>query len=556
MLVRSQRGINSWSSLKQALKNDFGIVVSSIEIHRTLRNRRKRQGEDFMEYLYSLMEIGKSINLDDTSLIEYFIEGIPDSRAGKANLYQAKTVKDLKEQVKVYEKIKVPVSKSQFVNANKTSSTSSNIASSSSGSSAKKCYNCGDDSHFVRDCPRKKVKCFKCGVEGHRATECATVEKLVKKEKSANMMKTKAAVKPNKRSSLTFKDIWMNGVCVSALIDTGADVCLMRYDTLLMLDLDVKLTKERVCLVGIGDSELTTIGSFSIRIEVDGIWLEMKFHVAKETDLKYALVVIGNNILKDVDLIVTEDGAEFRQKEAGKQLRKVQQLADKHSEKSSDGADAMEHAAEAVELETKVKGEHKQVQKTVSRNSGMQKAVALEHSDYVSGRAAVAEEPREHPPMWNAMEKPYNEGARKSAVISGKSVTVAGENRVVQLMKEFGELCLVGSINEKADVEVNVSHQQVEQADAVKEMVGAYTPLRNFESPVDMKILLIDDNPVFERPRRMSYADRCVVDEQVTQWLAEGIIKSSISNYASPVVLVSKKDGRKRLCCDYRRLNR
>ncbi|XP_050340830.1 uncharacterized protein LOC126767335 [Bactrocera neohumeralis] len=202
-------------------------------------------------------------------------------------------------------------------------------------------------------------------------------------EKNANMMKTKAAVKPNKISSLTFKDIWMNGVCVSALIDTGADVCLMRYDTLLMLDLDVKLTKERVCLVGIGDSELTTIGSFSIRVEVDGIWLEMKFHVAKETDLKYALV-IGNNILKDVDLIVTEDGAEFRQKEAGKQQCKVQQLADKHSEESSDGADAKEHAAEAVELETKVMGEHKQVQKTMSRNSGMQKAVAIEHSEYVS----------------------------------------------------------------------------------------------------------------------------------------------------------------------------
>ncbi|XP_049308624.1 uncharacterized protein LOC125777577 [Bactrocera dorsalis] len=345
------------------------------------------------------------------------------------------------------------------------------------------------------------------------------------------MMKSKAAVKPNKRSSLTFKDIWMNGV-----IDTGAD-----------------LTKERVCLVGIGDSELTTIGSFPIRIEVDGIWLEIKFHVAKETDLKYALV-IGNNILKDVDLIVTEDGAEFRRKGAGKQQRKVQQLADKHSEKSSDGADVKEHAAEAVELETKVTGEHKQVQKTVSRNSGMQKAVAIEHSEYVSERDALAEKPREHPPMWNAMEKLYNEGAGKSVVIAGKSVAVAGENRVVQLMKEFGELCLAESINEKADVEVNVSHLPVEQADAVKEMVGAYIPVRNFKSPVEMKILLIDDNPVFERPRRMSYADRCVVGEQVTQWLPEGIIKPSIY-YASPVVLVSKKDGGKRLCCDYRRLN-
>jgi len=38
------------------------------------------------------MEIGKPDNLDDPSLIEYFIEGIPDSRADKSNLYHTYTI--------------------------------------------------------------------------------------------------------------------------------------------------------------------------------------------------------------------------------------------------------------------------------------------------------------------------------------------------------------------------------------------------------------------------------------------------------------------------------
>lgn len=39
-----------------------------------LQNRRKRHNEDFKEYLYSLMEIGKQIRIDDISLTECFIE--------------------------------------------------------------------------------------------------------------------------------------------------------------------------------------------------------------------------------------------------------------------------------------------------------------------------------------------------------------------------------------------------------------------------------------------------------------------------------------------------
>ncbi|XP_039960847.1 uncharacterized protein LOC120774994 [Bactrocera tryoni] len=70
-----------------------------------------------------------------------------------------------------------------------------------------------------------------------------------------------------------------------------------------------------------------------------------------------------------------------------------------------------------------------------------------------------------------------------------------------------------------------------------------------------MKITLTDDIPTYQGPCRMHYVDKCIVEQQIGKWLNEGIIQSSTSNYASPVVFVQKKDGSKRLCCDYRRLN-
>lgn len=42
----------------------------------------------------------------------------------------------------------------------------------------------------------------------------------------------------------------------------------------------------------------------------------------------------------------------------------------------------------------------------------------------------------------------------------------------------------------------------------------------------------------------------------MSEWIRDGIAQPSLSDYASPVVLVVKKDGNTRLCVDYRQLNK
>ncbi len=68
-------------------------------------------------------------------------------------------------------------------------------------------------------------------------------------------------------------------------------------------------------------------------------------------------------------------------------------------------------------------------------------------------------------------------------------------------------------------------------------------------------IPLTDDIPVRQRYRRIPPSDYELVKTHIGQLLEAQIIRESCSPYASPVVLVRKKDGSLRMCVDYRQLN-
>ncbi len=62
-------------------------------------------------------------------------------------------------------------------------------------------------------------------------------------------------------------------------------------------------------------------------------------------------------------------------------------------------------------------------------------------------------------------------------------------------------------------------------------------------------------HPIRQPLRRSSPEQRAEVDRQVKELLDRNLIQPSDSAWASPIVLVGKKDGSKRLCCDYRKIN-
>ncbi|XP_054727437.1 uncharacterized protein LOC129237061 [Anastrepha obliqua] len=75
-------------------------------------------------------------------------------------------------------------------------------------------------------------------------------------------------------------------------------------------------------------------------------------------------------------------------------------------------------------------------------------------------------------------------------------------------------------------------------------------------SNYEMKIHLTSDVPFHCAPRRLSYAERSQVQAIIDELRQDGIIRPSNSPYASAIVLVRKKNGKIRLCVDYRALNK
>lgn len=71
------------------------------------------------------------------------------------------------------------------------------------------------------------------------------------------------------------------------------------------------------------------------------------------------------------------------------------------------------------------------------------------------------------------------------------------------------------------------------------------------------KVVLKDESLFCYNPRRMSIQERKVLDEIIDDLLKREnvLVQTSISPYCSRIILVSKRDGRKRMCVDLRPLN-
>jgi hypothetical protein len=101
-----------------------------------------------------------------------------------------------------------------------------------------------------------------------------------------------------------------------------------------------------------------------------------------------------------------------------------------------------------------------------------------------------------------------------------------------------------------------------QQSEALKQLLIKYKHIFSKSSDdmgkTNKAKFSIDTNgvrPIKQRPRRLPFGKRQVEKEEIEKMLAKNIIEPSSSAWASPVVMVTKKDGTIRFCIDYRKLN-
>ncbi|GFX40275.1 hypothetical protein TNCV_4319081 [Trichonephila clavipes] len=200
---------------------------------------------------------------------------------------------------------------------------------------------------------------------------------------------------------------------ITALIDSGSTVSLLRENTSRRIMDPTKLSKNKMLLSGIGAAQVTTIGSFEHEFEIDDENYSLTWHVVSADKLKFE-AVIGSDLLEQASISFTKEGVKFNKYENHAQLMQI----------------SVENLQE----------------------------LDLRHV----------------------------------------------ENR--QIKKEL-------------------------------EKFQDYKPEKTASTDVTMRIILKDEEPVCQPPRRKAFTERQEVNKQIEEWHNEGIIRPSSSEYASPIVM-------------------
>ena len=99
-----------------------------------------------------------------------------------------------------------------------------------------------------------------------------------------------------------------------------------------------------------------------------------------------------------------------------------------------------------------------------------------------------------------------------------------------------------------------------DQRRVLKDLVRRYpdvcTDMPGETDVIQHRIRLSDDTPIRCKPYPLPYAMREELRNEVDAMLEMGVVRPSTSPYASPIVMVKKKDGSNRVCVDFRKLNK
>lgn len=149
--------------------------------------------------------------------------------------------------------------------------------------------------------------------------------------------------------------------------------------------------------------------------------------------------------------------------------------------------------------------------------------------------------------------------AMNSSVIIGSDILNLAEviiNIDGITIRKASPTMFLAQINVLGERSLNIDAVDPKIREEVETLVEMYKPEKCKTTDVEMRIVLKDNKPIFQKPRRLPAPEREIVEQQIEEWISEGIVEACTSEYASAVVVVKKKDGRSRVCIDYRKLNR
>lgn len=235
------------------------VVTFSVLIIQKLSQRKKKPTESHLEYLYEMLELGSQGCLDVQAILTHTINGIPGPAHMKSFLFDAKKLREFKGKLKSFE-----VQQNQFQQNNRRHDDKGPRSETKN----RGCPNCGDRAHGKESCPNieKGPKCFRCNSYGHISRECSS--------KSIPNKRMNVINEPKKKR--VRKTVLINGIRVTALVDSGSNVTTISERTAQKYIIAYEHLDETV--QGVGGFE-KLFGKFKALIFIDNIRFETDCYV-------------------------------------------------------------------------------------------------------------------------------------------------------------------------------------------------------------------------------------------------------------------------------------
>ncbi|KAK2402384.1 hypothetical protein QL285_051909 [Trifolium repens] len=115
------------------------------------------------------------------------------------------------------------------------------------------------------------------------------------------------------------------------------------------------------------------------------------------------------------------------------------------------------------------------------------------------------------------------------------------------------EIVSLASLGVTSEIRIGDFRVVQDFQDVFPSEIPAFPPCREVEFFIDLQP---GTGPISESAYRMAPSELVELKSQIEDLLEKGFIRPSVSPWGALVLLVKKKDGRSRLCVDYRKLNK
>lgn len=558
----------SWEQWMEKLKSAFPSTENYGDLLQRMLQLRCKVGQPLDVYYYEKMILINKCEISGRKAVGCLVHGIDDKFIRmSSNACRFEDPEQLFSYLKTLvqsdgyamQRRRVPWNKDNVSQSSQPNLASDNIEPSKPGVI---CFNCGEAGHIRSRCTKPMKKCNICRRVGHVAKDCRSnrsqnfTNPTDISNGSNNLLQITAP--PNEKTVLRiasngsdsdkyFKNIKVGGFEKQAFVDLGSNCTLLKESLAKEIYGNYQSDKEIPNLRGFGNVSVKPLGSVKGTVIVDDVCAEVDLIIVSDHYMPCD-IIIGQTFTELPNLVMYKTANSLIFYEAPD--ANCSETSTKIKLASVNEMIIQPCTTSPVEVKTSTEYSGSLFVPTSYCCSDSKKYMVLSGLyNFQSNEGYIMISNLNKNPLEISKGQTLARGLGYEEVTEpyiGITMSTTLETETLPL----GDVQVGTKLSDEDETKFHQLLRQYRDCFALNLSELGKTNL------TEMVIKLKDDVPVVYNPYRMSFKEKEQLSEIIEDLLQNGIIRESSSPYASPVLLVNKKNGQKRLCIDYRALNR